>query len=146
VSLVRTRPTLDASDDEHEQHASFSSVRCQYVSKQPDDLRVRLLFDRTLQLLSSSQPPETASGATLVQCLAQIDVAELRQLICPPADEGAHASTTEPLFLLITHIETRLQREVEQAQTNLFVAAKNGPMYGCLSGINALLTIFDGNK
>jgi hypothetical protein len=48
--------------------------------------------------------------------------------------------------LLINHITKRLNNEVKQAKLNLYQAAKHGPMYGCLSGINALLTIIQDEK
>ncbi len=105
-------------------------------------LRLRPLFDRILQLLSSTQPPETASGATLVQCLAQINIKNLSELINP--DDNNKES--DQIYFLINYITKRLDNEVKQAKINLFQAAKNGPMYGCLSGINALLTIIQGDK
>lgn len=52
----------------------------------------------------------------------------------------------DQIYLLIDHIIKRLDNEVQQAKNNLFQAAKNGPMYGCLSGINALLKIIQDNK
>ncbi len=52
-----------------------------YVTISNIDLRIRTLFDRILQLLSSTQPPETASGATLVQCIAQLNIKNLSELI-----------------------------------------------------------------
>jgi hypothetical protein len=91
--------------------------------------------------LSSTQPPETASGATLVQCIAQINIQNLSQLI--HSDENKQS---DDIYLLINHITKRLDNEVKQAKNNLFQAAKSGPMYGCLSGINALLTIIQGDK
>ena len=104
-------------------------------------LRLKPLFDRILQLLSSTQPPETASGATLVQCIAQINIKNLSELI--NSDDNQQY---DDIYLLINHITKRLDNEVKQAKINLFQAAKNGPMYGCLSGINALLTIIQGDK
>jgi len=104
-------------------------------------LRLRTLFDRILQLLSSTQPPETASGAKLVQCLAQLNLENLSQLI-----NSNQNKEFDQIYLLIDHITKRLDNEVKQAKINLFQAAKNGPMYGCLSGINALLSIIQGDK
>jgi hypothetical protein len=92
-------------------------------------------------LLSSTQPPETASGSALVQCIAQINNKNLSQLI-PSNDNKEH----DQIYLLINHIIKRLNNEVKQAKINLYQAAKTGPMYGCLSGINALLTIIQGDK
>ncbi|CAF4427081.1 unnamed protein product, partial [Rotaria magnacalcarata] len=67
-----------------------------------DDLRIRTLFDRILQLLSSTQPPETASGATLVQCIAQINITNLPELInCDIKQEY------DQIYLLINHITKR---------------------------------------
>ena len=99
------------------------------------------MFDRVLQLLSSTQPPETASGATLIQCIAQINIKNLSELI--RFDDNKQY---DQIYLLINHITERLENELKQAKINLFQAAKNGPMYGCLSGINALLTIIQGDK
>ncbi len=120
---------------------SSSFFYSKYVTNSNIDVRLRTLFDRILQLLSSTQPPETASGATLVQCLAQLDLKNLSQLI--HSDENQQFDQT---YLLIDHITKRLDNEVKQAKINLFQAAKNGPMYGCLSGINALLSIIQGDK
>ena len=105
------------------------------------DLRFERLFDRIFQLLSSTQPPETASGATLVQCLAQLNNEQIFQFI--PNQQTKHV---DQIYFLIDHITRRLDSEVNQAKINLFQAAKNGPMYGCLSGINALLKIMQGDK
>ncbi|CAF1540177.1 unnamed protein product, partial [Adineta steineri] len=88
-----------------------------------------------------TQPPETATGATLVQCIAQINLKNLSQLI-----HSENKNENDQIYLLINHITNRLDNEVKQAKTNLYQAAKNGPMYGCLSGINALLNIFIGDK
>ncbi|CAF0858419.1 unnamed protein product [Rotaria sordida] len=111
------------------------------VATNYNDLRIRTLFDRILQLLSSTQPPETASGAILVQCIAQINDQNFRELI-----NYDNNQQYDQIYLLINHITKRLDNEVQQANINLFQAAKNGPMYGCLSGINALLTIIQGDK
>ncbi|CAF4074803.1 unnamed protein product [Rotaria sordida] len=111
------------------------------VATNYNDLRIRTLFDRILQLLSSTQPPETASGATLVQCIAQINDQNFRELI-----NYDNNQQYDQIYLLINHITKRLDNEVQQANINLFQAAKNGPMYGCLSGINALLTIIQDDK
>ncbi len=105
------------------------------------DLRLRTLFDRILQLLSSTQPPETASGATLVRCLAQLNLENLSELI-----NSEQNKEFDQVYLLIDYITKRLDNEVKQANINLFQAAKNGPMYGCLSGINALLSVIQGDK
>ena len=121
--------------------ASLLSFFSKYVTKHTDDLRLKTLFDRILRLLSSSQPPETASGATLIQCIARIDRKSLSRLI--PIDENEAA---DQLYLLIKQIKHRLNDELDQAKENLFQAAKHGPMYGCLSGINALLTLIQGEK
>ncbi|CAF3615024.1 unnamed protein product [Rotaria socialis] len=120
----------------------FRSAFCnREVTNINDDLRIRTLFDRILQLLSSTQPPETASGATLVQCIAQINITNLPELInCDIKQEY------DQIYLLINHITKRLDSEVQHAKINLLQAAKNGPMYGCLSGINALLTIIHHDK
>ena len=99
------------------------------------------MFDRVLQLLSSTQPPETASGSTLVQCIAQINLKKLPELVGHDRNKQ-----DDQLYLLINHITKRLDNEVKQAKINLYQAAKNGPMYGCLSGINALLTIVQSDK
>ncbi|CAF4881866.1 unnamed protein product, partial [Rotaria sp. Silwood2] len=111
------------------------------IATKYDDLRIRTLFHRILQLLSSTQPPETATRATLIQCIAQINNENLRQLI-----NCHNQQKYDQIYLLINHITKRLYNEVEQAKINLFQAAKNGPMYGCLSGINALLTIIQDDK
>ncbi|CAF3552921.1 unnamed protein product [Rotaria sp. Silwood1] len=111
------------------------------VASNYDDLRIGILFNRILQLLSSTQPPETASGATLVQCIAKINNKNLQQII-----NYDNQQSYDQIYLLINHITKRLDNEVEQAKINLFQAAKNGPMYGCLSGINALLTIIHDDK
>lgn len=105
------------------------------------DLRFEKLFDRIFELLSSTQPPETASGATLVQCLAQLNHPKLIQFISN--DRTKHF---DQIFFLIDHITQRLDQEVHQAKLNLFQATKTGPMYGCLSGINALLKLMQGDK
>jgi len=54
--------------------------------------------------------------------------------------------SNDEIYLLINFITKKLDEEVKQATTNLFYAAKHGPMYGCLTGINALLKIFNGLK
>lgn len=54
--------------------------------------------------------------------------------------------SNDEIYLLINFITKKLDKEVKQATTNLFYAAKHGPMYGCLTGINALLKIFNGHK
>lgn len=105
------------------------------------DLRFEILFDRIFQLLSSTQPPETASGATLVQCIAQLNHQKLFQFI-----SKEKTKYFDQIYFLINHILQRLDREVNQAKINLFQATKTGPMYGCLSGINALLKMMDGEK
>ncbi|CAF2790045.1 unnamed protein product [Rotaria sp. Silwood2] len=111
------------------------------VASNYDDLRIRTLFDRILKLLSSTQPPETPSGSSLVQYVVQINNKNLQQII-----NYDNQQSYDQIYLLINHITKRLDNEVEQAKINLFQAAKNGPMYGCLSGINALLTIIHDNK
>src|SRR6202041_2429639 len=75
------------------------------------------------------------------QCLAQINIQNLSQLI-----NYDNNKQSDHIYLLINHITKRLDNEVKQAKINLFQAAKNGPMYGCLSGINALLSIIQGDK
>lgn len=105
------------------------------------DLRFEKLFDRTFRLLSSTQPSETASGATLVQCLAQLNHQKLFQLI-----SNEPTKHLDQIFFLINHITQRLDRELTQAKINLFQATRTGPMYGCLSGINALFKIMHGEK
>ncbi len=121
---------------------SFSFFFKKYVTNSNIDLRLRTLFDRILQLLSSTQPPETATGATLVQCLAQLNLENLSELI----NLDQNKEFFDQIYLLIHYITKRLDNEVKQANINLFQAAKNGPMYGCLSGINALLSIIQGDK
>ncbi|CAF4189304.1 unnamed protein product, partial [Rotaria sp. Silwood2] len=111
------------------------------VASNYDDLRIRTLFDRILKLLSSTQPPETPSGSSLVQYVVQINNKNLQQII-----NYDNQQSYDQIYLLINHITKRLDNEVEQAKINLFQAAKNGPMYGCLSGINALLTIIHDNN
>lgn len=54
--------------------------------------------------------------------------------------------SNDEFYLLIHFITKKLDEEVKQAKNNLFYASKNGPMYGCLTGINALLGIFNGEK
>ncbi|CAF5104184.1 unnamed protein product, partial [Rotaria magnacalcarata] len=79
--------------------------------------------------------------ATLVQCIAQINITNLPELInCDIKQEY------DQIYLLINHITKRLDNETQHAKINLLQAAKNGPMYGCLSGINALLTIIYHDK
>ncbi|UJR24766.1 hypothetical protein I4U23_006140 [Adineta vaga] len=91
--------------------------------------------------MTITQPPETASGSTLVQCIAQINLKNLPELI-----NNDQNKQQDQIHLLIHHIAKRLDNEVKQAKINLYHAAKNGPMYGCLSGINALLTIIQSDK
>ncbi|CAF5193029.1 unnamed protein product, partial [Rotaria magnacalcarata] len=79
--------------------------------------------------------------ATLVQCIAQINITNLPELInCDIKQEY------DQIYLLINHITKRLDNETQHAKINLLQAAKNGPMYGCSSGINALLTIIYHDK
>ena len=77
----------------------------------------------------------------MVQCIAQLNHQKLFQFISK--DETKHL---DQIYFLINHIIRKLDQEVNQAKINLFQAAKTGPMYGCLAGINALLKIINGEK
>lgn len=111
-------------------------VRLNRLTKNDEDLRVDVLFDRVGQLFSSHQPPETATGATLIQCFARLSL----------LGGGRASSSDDQLFLLVDQIRQRLKDELQRAKVDLFQAAKNGPMYGSLSGINALLNIFTSDE
>jgi hypothetical protein len=72
------------------------------------DLRIGTLFNRILQLLSSTQSPETATGATLVQYIAQINIKNLSQLINYDVNKQS-----DDIYLLIDQIAKRLDNEVQ---------------------------------
>ncbi|CAF1068116.1 unnamed protein product, partial [Didymodactylos carnosus] len=104
--------------------------------------RCKQLFDVTLRLLSSVQPPETATGSVLLQCFAQLPL-DLSPIIEITSD---HQTENNNLYWLIEHVRKRLEQEINFARVNLLNASAQGPMYGCLSGINALLSLFISEK
>ena len=89
------------------------------------DLRIETLFDRTLKLLCSTQPGESATGATLIQCFAQLNLLNLCQLI--HCDDNQQS---DQIYLLINFISERLNNEIKRAKISLSDAARMGPMYG----------------
>lgn len=126
-----------------ESRSFFSS---KFLTEKNLSNRLRAVFDRLFALLSSSQPPETASGSSLVQCLGQICVNREFLVEYFQLTDAERSEQFDQTYLLIDQIRKRLKTELHLAKQSLYQSAKDGPMYGSLSAINALLDIFKENQ